>query len=162
MTLVKDFRKTVTDTNPVFVAVGVTDLAVERLREARARGAAVRHDFTPSALQDRPSSASRRSPSRSSRSRPMCAARASRRPRRLSRPTLTLPCVVTSWSRACATRSPPRTCSPRQAAPSPSARVPSRPSARRPPDRALSQGHADHRSPRGRGRPGRPRLLDPP
>ena len=52
MTLVKDIRKTVTDTNPVFVAVGVTDLAVERLRDARARGAAVRHDLTPSALQE--------------------------------------------------------------------------------------------------------------
>jgi heparin binding hemagglutinin HbhA len=48
MTLVKDIRKTVTDTNPVFVAVGVTDLAVERLRDARARG-----DLTPSALQDK-------------------------------------------------------------------------------------------------------------
>ena len=53
MTLVKDIRKTVTDTNPVFAAVGVTDLAVERLRDARARAAAVRHDLTPSALQDK-------------------------------------------------------------------------------------------------------------
>jgi len=53
MTFVKDIRKTVTDTNPVFAAVGVTDLAVERLRDARVRAAAVRHDLTPSALQDR-------------------------------------------------------------------------------------------------------------
>jgi heparin binding hemagglutinin HbhA len=53
MTLVKDIRKTVTDTNPVFAAVGVTDLAVEKLRDARARAAAVRHDLTPSALQDK-------------------------------------------------------------------------------------------------------------
>ena len=53
MTLVKDIRKTVTDTNPVFAAVGVTDLAIERLRDARARAAAVRHDLTPSALQDK-------------------------------------------------------------------------------------------------------------
>jgi hypothetical protein len=53
MTLVKDIRKTVTDTTPVFAAVGVTDLAVERLRDARARAAAVRHDLTPGALQDK-------------------------------------------------------------------------------------------------------------
>ena len=51
MTLVKDIRKTVTDTTPVFAAVGVTDLAIERLRDARA--AAVRHDLTPGALQDK-------------------------------------------------------------------------------------------------------------
>jgi heparin binding hemagglutinin HbhA len=48
MTLVKDIRKTVTDTTPVYAVVGVTDLAVERLREARARAAtraaAVRED----------------------------------------------------------------------------------------------------------------------
>jgi len=48
MTLVKDIRKTVTDTNPVFAAVGVTDLAIEKLRDARARG-----ELTPSALQDK-------------------------------------------------------------------------------------------------------------
>ncbi|HEX7535605.1 MAG TPA: hypothetical protein VF391_01200 [Dermatophilaceae bacterium] len=53
MTLVKDIRKTVTDTTPVFAVVGVTDLAVERLRDARARAAVVRHDFTLSALQDK-------------------------------------------------------------------------------------------------------------
>ena len=51
MTLVKDIRKTVTDTTPVFAAVGVTDLAIERLRDARA--AAVRRDLTPGALQDK-------------------------------------------------------------------------------------------------------------
>ena len=53
MTLVKDIRKTVTDTTPVFAAVGVTDLAIERLRDARARAAAVRQDLTPGALQDK-------------------------------------------------------------------------------------------------------------
>jgi heparin binding hemagglutinin HbhA len=53
MTLVKDIRKTVTDTTPVFAVVGVTDLAVERLRDARIRAAAVRHDFHVSALQDK-------------------------------------------------------------------------------------------------------------
>jgi tartrate dehydratase beta subunit/fumarate hydratase class I family protein len=53
MTLVKDIRKTVTDTTPVFAVVGVTDLAVERLRDARVRAAAVRHDFTVTALQDK-------------------------------------------------------------------------------------------------------------
>jgi tartrate dehydratase beta subunit/fumarate hydratase class I family protein len=53
MTLVKDIRKTVTDTTPVYAAVGVTDLAVERLRDARTRAAAVRKDLDVSAMQDR-------------------------------------------------------------------------------------------------------------
>jgi heparin binding hemagglutinin HbhA len=53
MTLVKDIRKTVTDTTPVYAAVGATDLAVERLREARTRAAAVHLDLDVSALQDR-------------------------------------------------------------------------------------------------------------
>jgi len=53
MTLVKEIRKAVTDTTPVYAAVGVTDLAVERLREARTRAAAVRPDLSVSAMQDR-------------------------------------------------------------------------------------------------------------
>ena len=53
MTLVKEIRKTVTDTTPVYAAVGVTDLAVERLREARARAAAARPDLNVSHMQDR-------------------------------------------------------------------------------------------------------------
>jgi hypothetical protein len=53
MTLVKEIRKTVTDTTPVYAAVGVTDLAVERLREGRARAAAVRPDLSVSAMQHR-------------------------------------------------------------------------------------------------------------
>ena len=53
MTLVKDIRKTVTDTTPVYAALGVTDLAVERLRDARARVSAVRLDVDVSAMQDR-------------------------------------------------------------------------------------------------------------
>jgi heparin binding hemagglutinin HbhA len=59
MTLVKDIRKTVTDTTPVYAAVGVTDLAVEKVRHARARAAAAaaraaaaRADFHVSVLQD--------------------------------------------------------------------------------------------------------------
>ena len=53
MTFVKDIRKTVTDTTPVYAALGATDLAVERLREARDRAAAVRLDLDVSAIQDR-------------------------------------------------------------------------------------------------------------
>ena len=45
MTFVSDFRKTVTDTTPVYAAVGVTDLAVEMVREAGVRAAAARVDF---------------------------------------------------------------------------------------------------------------------
>lgn len=52
MTLVNDIRKTVTDTNHVYVAVGVTDLAVERLRDAGTRVAAVRMDLDLGSLQD--------------------------------------------------------------------------------------------------------------
>ncbi|MEP7018415.1 MAG: hypothetical protein ABI899_10400 [Actinomycetota bacterium] len=52
MTLVSDIRKTVTDTTPVYAAVGVTDLAVEKVRHARTRAVAARADFHVSALQD--------------------------------------------------------------------------------------------------------------
>jgi heparin binding hemagglutinin HbhA len=53
MTLVKDIRKNVTDTTPVYAALGVTDLAVERLRDARTRAAAVRLDLDINVIQDR-------------------------------------------------------------------------------------------------------------
>lgn len=39
MTLIKDLRKTVTDATPVYAVVGATDVAVEKLRSARARAA---------------------------------------------------------------------------------------------------------------------------
>jgi heparin binding hemagglutinin HbhA len=53
MTLVKDIRKTVTDTTPVYAALGVTDLAVETLRGARARASAVRLDLDINAMQEK-------------------------------------------------------------------------------------------------------------
>jgi len=53
MTLVNDIRNTVTDTKPVFAAVGVTDLAVEKVRAARDRALAARADLDVSALQDK-------------------------------------------------------------------------------------------------------------
>ena len=53
MTFVSDIRKTVSDTTPVYAAVGVTDLAVEKVRDARDRAAAARADFHVSALQDK-------------------------------------------------------------------------------------------------------------
>jgi len=53
MTLVNDFRKTVTDTTPVYAAVGVTDLAVEILRDASTRAAALRVDLDVTALQSK-------------------------------------------------------------------------------------------------------------
>ena len=53
MTIVNEIRKTVTDTTPIYAAVGVTDLAIERLREARARAAAARPDLSVTAMQDR-------------------------------------------------------------------------------------------------------------
>ena len=52
MTIVKDITKTLTDTTPVYAAVGVTDLAVERLRDARTRAAAVRLDLDITKIQD--------------------------------------------------------------------------------------------------------------
>ena len=59
MALVADIRKNVIDTTPVFAVVGLTDLAVEKVRDARVRAAAVgavltsdlKADLKPSALQ---------------------------------------------------------------------------------------------------------------
>lgn len=57
MTFVNDIRKSVTGTTPVYAAVGVTDLAVEKLREARTRAgvraAAVRVELDVTTIQDR-------------------------------------------------------------------------------------------------------------
>jgi heparin binding hemagglutinin HbhA len=52
MTLVNDIRKTVTDTTPVYAAVGITDLAVEKVRNVSTRAVSVRLDDV-SALQDK-------------------------------------------------------------------------------------------------------------
>jgi len=52
MALVEDIRKTVTDTTPVYAAVGITDLAVERLREAGNRVVAIRLDLDITAFQN--------------------------------------------------------------------------------------------------------------
>ncbi len=53
MALVAEIRKNVIDTTPVFAAVGLTDLAVEKVRDASARATAVRLDLDPTALQTR-------------------------------------------------------------------------------------------------------------
>ena len=53
MTIASDIRKTVTDTTPVYAAVGVTDLAVEIVRDAGVRASAARADFHVSTLQDK-------------------------------------------------------------------------------------------------------------
>jgi heparin binding hemagglutinin HbhA len=51
MTFVKDIKKTATDPTPVYAAVGATDLAIEVVREAGVRAAAVREDLDVTALQ---------------------------------------------------------------------------------------------------------------
>jgi len=51
MALVADIRKTVTDTTPVLAAVGLTDLAVEKVRDARTKAVTRRADFDGAALQ---------------------------------------------------------------------------------------------------------------
>jgi heparin binding hemagglutinin HbhA len=51
MAFVAELRKTVTDTTPVFAAVGLTDLAVEMVREAGRTATAVRVDLDPAKLQ---------------------------------------------------------------------------------------------------------------
>lgn len=51
MPIVADIRKNVIDTTPVFVAVGLTDLAVEKVRDARVKAAAVRIDLDATKLQ---------------------------------------------------------------------------------------------------------------
>jgi hypothetical protein len=53
MALVADIRKTVTDTTPVFAVVGLTDIAVEKVRDARVKATAVRVDLAPAALQSK-------------------------------------------------------------------------------------------------------------
>ncbi len=53
MTIANDIRKPATYTTPVYAAVGVTDLAVERVREASVRAAAARADLDVNALQDK-------------------------------------------------------------------------------------------------------------
>ncbi len=51
MARVADIRKNVIDTTPVFVAVGLTDLAVEKVRDARVKATTVRIDLDPATLQ---------------------------------------------------------------------------------------------------------------
>jgi hypothetical protein len=51
MALVADIRKNVIDTTPVFAAVGLTDLAVEKVRDARVKATAVRIDLDATKLQ---------------------------------------------------------------------------------------------------------------
>jgi hypothetical protein len=53
MALVADIRKTVTDATPVLAAVGLTDLAVEKVRNARAKATGVRIDIDPAVLQSK-------------------------------------------------------------------------------------------------------------
>jgi heparin binding hemagglutinin HbhA len=53
MTLVADIKKTVTDTTPVYAAVGATDLAVEKVRDARVRATAARAELSAEKLQAR-------------------------------------------------------------------------------------------------------------
>ncbi len=53
MTFLKTFRKTVTDTTPVYAAVGVTDLAVEKVRDAADKATTASAGFHVSTLQDK-------------------------------------------------------------------------------------------------------------
>ena len=53
MALVADIRKTVIDTTPVFAVVGLTDIAVEKVRDARVKATAVRIDLDPATLQSK-------------------------------------------------------------------------------------------------------------
>jgi heparin binding hemagglutinin HbhA len=52
MALVADIRKSVTGTTPVLAAVGLTDLAVEKVRDARVKVASARVDVDPAKLQN--------------------------------------------------------------------------------------------------------------
>lgn len=51
MAIVQDIRKTMIDSTPVFAAVGVTDLAAEKVREARLVAANIGKELAPGALQ---------------------------------------------------------------------------------------------------------------
>jgi len=50
MSFVTEVAKTVTDTTPVYAVVGATDVAVEKVREARVRAVAVRAELAPDVL----------------------------------------------------------------------------------------------------------------
>ena len=50
MALVADIKKTVTEATPVYAAVGVTDLAVEKVRDARIQAVAARKALAPAEL----------------------------------------------------------------------------------------------------------------
>jgi heparin binding hemagglutinin HbhA len=54
MALAADIRKNLTDTTPVFAAVGLTDLAVEKVRDARLKVASARVDIYTAPLQGAP------------------------------------------------------------------------------------------------------------
>jgi hypothetical protein len=54
MALVADIRKNLIDTTPVLAAVGLTDLAVEKVRDARVKGASARVDVDAAKLQTAP------------------------------------------------------------------------------------------------------------
>lgn len=51
MALITEIKKNVTDATPVFAAFGVTDLAVEKVRDARVRATAARSEFDVNTLQ---------------------------------------------------------------------------------------------------------------
>jgi heparin binding hemagglutinin HbhA len=53
MTLVADITKTVTESTPVYAAVGATDLAVEKVRDARVRAQAARTELSADKIQAR-------------------------------------------------------------------------------------------------------------
>jgi heparin binding hemagglutinin HbhA len=53
MTLVADITRTVTESTPVYAAVGATDLAVQKVRDARVRASAARVELTTDKIQAR-------------------------------------------------------------------------------------------------------------
>ena len=110
MTLVTDIRKTVTDTTPVFAAVGLTDLAVEKVRDARVSATAA----GPSRpLQHQAPGPRRRGPSRRRSSRPWPSTAASSSPARPRSPTRPRRPRRDAGQARRAPRRPPRTSSPR-------------------------------------------------
>lgn len=53
MAILSELRKTVLERTPAYVAVGATDLAVEKVRQATSRAVELRSELAPAQLQDK-------------------------------------------------------------------------------------------------------------
>ena len=132
MALVADIKKTVTDTTPVYAAVGATDLAVEKVRDARVRATAARAELSAEKLQARVAKRATEVTEQAQHAPVVALNRSLEIASKAYDSYESLAARGESLVKRCAPRRPPRTSSRRPRPPSRSARVPSPPSARPP------------------------------